>query len=494
MPKQIDEIPLVTIKLDKGIRIPFYKQLYQNLRTAILEGRLLFEQKLPGTRSLANELNISRNTVNQAYEQLAIEGYIQRDTGSGSYINKLPEKYLKANKIEKLSKPDKRIMLLNSQVGSSEQIKRNQETEQLFPFQHGIPSLDEFPFNAWSKIISQSSRELNKDLIGYSDAKGYKPLRDSIAKYLTSYRGVNCTADQIIIVNGSHQATDLVARLLLKRGSKIWVEDPGYFGARASLIFNGAEIYPCLVDDEGLDLEFAKKKNPVPELIYITPSHQYPMGNSMSIKRRLELLQFASANNVWIIEDDYDSEFRYYGDPIPALQGMDINGNVLYLGTFSKVLFPGLRIGFIVLPNYETTELFEAAKSMVDRQNSILEQIAITKCIETGFFTRHIRKMKMIYKSRQEFLVNTIEKELNGMLRVKSSPLGMHLVGFLPDGVNDKIVSEEALLNGIIAPPLSGNAIKYFKTPGLILGYATFSNDEMKDGIKKLKRVLEKFA
>lgn len=494
MPKQIDEIPLVTIKLNKGLKTPFYKQLYQTLRIAILEGKLSFGQKLPGARSLAKELNISRNTVNLAYEQLAIEGYIQRDTGSGSYINELPEKYLKADKIHNKSNPNKKILLLNTIIGSSEQIKRNKETDQIVPFQHGIPALDEFPFNVWTKFINMSSRELNKSLIGYSNAKGYRPLRESIAKYLMSYRGVNCTADRIIIVNGSHQATDLVSRLLLKKNSKVWVEDPGYFGARSTIIFNGAEIFPCPVDEEGLNLEFAKKKNPIPELIYITPSHQYPLGNSMSIKRRLELLEFASANNVWIIEDDYDSEFRYYGDPIPSMQGMDKNGNVLYLGTFSKVLFPALRVGFIVLPNNETTELFEAAKLMTDRQNSILEQIAIAKSIESGFFTKHIRKMKMIYKARQEFLIGLVEKELRDKLIVKPLPMGMHIVGFLPDGANDKIIAEEALKNGIVATPLSDNAIKYFKTPGLILGYATFSNEEMKTGIKKLKAVIEKFV
>ena len=311
-------------------------------------------------------------------------------------------------------------------------------------------------------------------------------------KVISSGRAVNCTADQVIIINGSQQGLDLIGRVLLIKGSHVWLEDPGYFGVRASIISVGASIYACSLDEQGLDLSYSLKHNPKPDLIYTTPSHQFPLGQTMSVARRIQLLNFAKKNKCWIIEDDYDSEFRYVGNPLPSLQGMDQNKSVLYLGTFSKVLVPGLRLGYLVLPDASMVEAFTSMKYIMDRQSPILEQITLAKYIEEGHFTKHIRKMRMLYKSRQEFLIEEINKKLSGLVDVKSSPSGMHVIAWLKKKISDKKVAAEALKIDLIVNPLSDYSIKFHRNPGLILGYTAFDEQEIKKGMNKLQQVLEK--
>ncbi len=468
MPKEIEEIPLVSLKINFDSEIPLYKQLYNTFRESILEGKFLPGQKLPGSRTLAAELNVSRNTVSLAFEQLLIEGYIKGKTGSGTYVNEIPDNIL--NIIEKgvgrktkINFPTK----LNNQLISPKIIYRNRVSESVVPFQNGLPSLNDFPIKSWLRLNNQVVQTFSNIHLGYGDAAGYEPLREEIAKYLRTYRAVNCTAEQIIIVNGSQQGLDLIGRVLLESGSNVWLEDPGYFGARASMLFADSKIFPCPLDDEGLDINYSSKKYPVPKLIYTTPSHQFPIGITTSAARRIELLQYASKNNCMIIEDDYDSEFRYYGDPLPSLQGMDKNNCVLYLGTFSKVLFPALRLGYLVLPNPEMVDIFASAKSMMDRQCPVFEQMIVSEFIKQGYFTRHIRKMRMLYKSRQEFLINEIENELEGILKINPSPAGMQIIGWLPKGLKDKEVVEAAKKYNLIVNALSDYSIKFFKRIGI---------------------------
>ena len=495
MPKEIEEIPLVSLKVDFDSEVPLYKQLYNTFRQSILDGKFSPGQKLPGTRSLARELNVSRNTVALAFEQLLIEGYIKGKTGSGTFVNEIPDNFLNVNgnksgKKSKINFPNK----LNNQLDTSEVIRRNTAHEAILPFQNGVPSLNDFPIKTWLKLNNQIVQTFSNIHLGYGDATGYKPLREEIAAYLCTYRAVNCTAEQIIIVNGSQQGLDLIGRVLLERGDNVWLEDPGYFGARGSMLFADSKIFPCPLDDEGLDIKYSSKKYPAPKLIYTTPSHQFPLGITTSAARRIELLQYASKNNSWIIEDDYDSEFRYYGDPLPSLQGMDKNNCVLYLGTFSKVLFPALRLGYLVLPDPQMADIFVSAKSMMDRQCPVFEQMIVTEFLKQGYFTRHIRKMRMLYKSRQEFLINEIENELNGILQINPSPAGMQIIGWLPKNINDKKVVEAAKKNRLVINPLSSYSIKFFKEPGLIIGYTAFNEKEIRSGIKKLKQVLERFG
>ena len=331
--------------------------------------------------------------------------------------------------------------------------------------------------------------------MGYGDAAGYRPLREAVASYLGAYRAVNCKADQVLIVNGTQQALDLTGRVLLAASKKkpvVWVEDPGYFSARASLLFSGAEIRPCRVDKEGLDLEHAVNNYPVPDLIFLTPSHQFPLGYTMSISRRLSILQYAMKNNCWIFEDDYDSAFRYSGDPLPSLQGIDQYGRVLYSGTFSKVLFPGLRIGYIILPAANMADAFATVKSITDRQNPVLEQMILAQFIKEGHFSKHLRKMRLLYKTRQDFLVKEINKGFSGILKAEPSSSGMHIISWLPEKVNDKKIAMQAIKHKVIARALSEYSVKYYSRPGLLLGYSAFSEEEMIRGLSRLKRILVK--
>lgn len=501
MPKSLEEIPLVAFKLNYSSSIPLYKQLYDLLRIAILEGKIKTGKKLPGTRYLASELKISRNTVGLAYEQLRIEGYINGKTGSGTYVNEIPDntftikvKSSNKNSDRKTTASVKKVSdKIKKRIGYSRILKRNIQIEELIPFQNAIPAMDEFTVKPWLKIINQSYLNISNLHLGYGDAAGYNKFREVIAEYLRTYRAVNCTASQIIIVNGSQQGLDLIGRVLLNPGSNVWLEDPGYFGARASMISAGVSIHPCPLDDEGLDIKYSSKHNPKPELIYTTPSHQYPIGITMSVARRMQLLNYAKKNKCWIIEDDYDSEFRYIGNPLPSLQGMDQNKSVFYLGTFSKVLFPGLRLGYLVLPDEKLLEAFLSVKFVMDRQSPIFEQAILAKYIEQGHFTKHIRKMRILYKERQQILIDELIKELDGIIEVESSPAGMHLIAWLPKHLNDRIISKEMHKNNLIAQPLSDYSIKFFNNPGLILGYTAFNKKEIKDGVKKLKNVLTNF-
>jgi len=493
MPKQIDELPLAGIHLDNSSLVPLYKQLYNLLREGILSGRFKAGQKLPGTRTFSNELKISRNTVTQAFEQLNIEGYITGATGAGTYVTtEIPDKFLISNNKHVIQKPRNRKLpfKLKEKFNPPELLYRNTEEDKVIPFQNGLPSLDDFPISTWLKIINKNGNYIPYLQFGYKSSTGYKPLKEAVADYLQTYRAVNCRQEHIIIINGSQQGLDLISRVLLQEKANVYLEDPGYFGARASVLTAGVNILPIPVDDEGINLDYASKKYPKPDFIYTTPSHQFPLGSIMSIARRLKLLEYANKNDALIIEDDYDSEFRYAGSPLPSLQGMDNFNRVIYIGTFSKVLFPGLRLGYLVLPDDSMVEQFAIAKSISDRQSPIFDQVVLSKFIEEGHFTKHIRKMRMLYKERQEFLIEEIKKETDGLLEVKPSDAGMHIVAWLPDDFNDKKISTLAWENDLIVYPLSEYTLKFKRRPGLIMGYTAFDKDKLREGVLKLKKIL----
>ncbi len=494
MPKQIEELPLVGIHIDFASGIPLYKQLYSLLREAILSGRLKGEQKLPSTRTFSNDLKVSRNTVVQAFEQLMIEGYITGKIGAGTYVtNEIPDKYILDRKAQSVAKNKSKIpsIKLDKKFGSTGLIHRNISEDKIAPFQNGLPSLDDFPFSTWLKIINKNGTYLPRLQFGYKSSTGYEPLKEAIANYLRTYRAVNCTSEQIIIINGSQQGLDLISRVMLKENDNVVLEDPCYFGTKASVLSAKASIFPTPVDDEGISVDYAAKHYPKPDFIYTTPSHQFPLGSTMSISRRLKLLEYAYKNDAWIIEDDYDSEFRYTGSPLPSLQGMDKLNRVIYIGTFSKVLFPGLRLGYLVLPSVEMVNPFAIVKSLVDRQSPILDQVVLSKFIEEGHFTKHIRKMRILYKERQEFLIAELKREAGSLLEVKPSGAGMHVVAWLPDRFDDKKISVIAKENGLVISPLSEYILKFKRRPGLIMGYTAFNKDRLKTGVNILKRILK---
>jgi GntR family transcriptional regulator/MocR family aminotransferase len=357
------------------------------------------------------------------------------------------------------------------------------------PFRPGTPALDAFPADLWSKLLARRWRNPPRELLGYGDAAGYRPLREAIAAYLGAARAVRCEAEQVIIVAGAQQALDLTARLLLNAGDAAWIEDPGYLGTRAALMAAGARVIPVPVDDEGLDVQAGARTAPDARLVYVSPSHQYPLGVTMSLGRRLALLEWARAAGAWIIEDDYDSEYRYARRPLAAMQGLDHDGRVIYLGTFSKVMFPSLRIGYVVAPT-DLVDAFVAARGVLSRFTPSIDQAALADFIDEGHFTRHIRRMRTLYAERQSMMVETARRELGGLLEVKPHDAGIHLVGWLREGMDDRRAQEAAARENVEAQALSAFSIKHHHRAGLMLGYAGYNEREIRVGMRRLATAL----
>ncbi|RDC65956.1 MocR-like pyridoxine biosynthesis transcription factor PdxR [Adhaeribacter pallidiroseus] len=497
MSKNAHQISLAGIKVSRHGEQPMHQQLYESIRGAILGGRLKAGERMPASRVFCEELGISRNIVLLAFEQLALEGYLVGRTGSGTFVaNTLPDALLRI-KSRKKEPPIHTELLINTEADINplplppDLLRRNSTKEVIKPFQTATPSFNDFPFAVWAKIAGKVLRYFNLAHLGYDDAAGYLPLRKAIANYLRVHRAVNCTAEQIIIVNGSQQGLNLIGQILLPRGEEFWLEDPGYHGARAALINAGGKCCPVPVSaPEGLDLNYAIKHYPQARMAYLTPSHQYPLGGTMPVCKRLELLDWANKNHMWLIEDDYDSEFRYTGKPLASLQGLDKGGRVIYLGTFSKVLFPALRIAYLVLPTLVLANHFRLHKAMLDRQHPLLEQLILTDFIQEGHFTRHLRRMRLLYKKRQDALLSSLHLYAPNLTYSNMNDSGMQSLVWLPEHLSDKAVSELLRQEEIIAPPLSDYTVTHFKKPGLLLGYSSFTEEQITQGIQKFARLV----
>jgi GntR family transcriptional regulator / MocR family aminotransferase len=475
------------LALDSASSVSLYRQLYEQLRAAILEGRLRPGAKLPSTRSLAEELAIARNTVMSAYEQLLAEGYLEGETGSGTYIaSTLPDTILHAAAVTRQT-PAARSPGKLSRRG--EILAHNRlgvrYSDPPRPFRPGTPELDQFPFAIWGRLLSKRWSSEPAKLLPYTDARGYKPLREAIAQYLAAARAVNCDAEQIIVVSGVQQALDLAARLLLDPGDEVWIEDPGYTGARAAFLAAGVKPVAVPIDDAGLKVAAGERLAPKARLAYVTPSHQYPTGVVMTLPRRLELLSWAERRQSWILEDDYDSEYRYASRPIGSLQGLDRRGTVIYCGTFSKVLFPALRLGYVVVPP-SLVDAFQGAKAVVDRHCPTLEQAVLAEFIVEGHLARHIRRMRVLYLERQNVLLDCLRRELAGAIDVRMHDAGMHVVGWLPKGTRDSVISRRALELGVEAPSLTSYREKPGGRGGLVLGYAAYTEPQIRSAVKQL--------
>ncbi|HEX8920078.1 MAG TPA: PLP-dependent aminotransferase family protein, partial [Pyrinomonadaceae bacterium] len=448
------------ITLDEKCDEPLYRQIYETIRRSILSGGLPPGRQLPASRLLAKQLGVSRMTVLNAYEQLLAEGYIEGKMGAGTFVSAhLPEEFLQASGfklLERQENPLTRKVLL-SEYGSklsqnSKIILRHHGATTLVPFQHGVAALDEFPFGVWAKIAQKWHKSPPASVLGYGDAVGFRPLRDAVAAHLAASRGVRCTPEQIIITNGTQQALDLISRIFLSASEEVCLEDPGYIGARDVFSATGARIIPVPIDDQGLDLQTVRKRSPKARLIYVTPSHQFPLGVTMSLARRLSLLEWARELDAFVIEDDYNSEYRYSGRPLASLQGLDRDGRVIYVGTFSKTVFPALRLGYLVVPT-DLVEVFAAARALADLHSPLIEQAVLAEFISERHFARHIRRMRGIYEERQQTLVEEARKNLKGMLEVAPAKAGMHVIGWLPDGVSDQEVSSRGTEAGLNLAP-----------------------------------------
>jgi len=493
---QATAVPFTPRSFDLGASTPLYRQLYDALRTAILDGRLPARARLPATRVLAVDLSLSRTTVLTAMAQLLAEGYVEGKRGSGTYVARvLPDAALLARNgvSATMGAPPaaaSRALSRRGQLLMSAAAALSRDGREAHAFRTGVPALDAFPWKTWRAIEDRCVRRLSNALRLYHDPGGYRPLRQAIADYLGAARAVRCTTDQVIVVAGSQQALDLVARVLLDPGDAVWVEEPGYAGAKGALAAAGARLVPVPVDAEGLDVAAGTRRGAAARLAYVTPSHQYPLGVTMSLARRLALLRWASDATAWVVEDDYDSEYRYTGRPLAALQGLDSEERVIYMGTFSKVLFPALRLGYLVAP-VDLADAFARAKALTDRGSPLLGQAVVADFLAEGHFGRHIRRMRALYGERQAVLVRAARERLAGALDVPAQECGMHVIGRLSATTDDRRVAAVAARHGVEASPLSAFGLEPATAPGLVLGYAAFDERQIWEGVARLAKSLE---
>lgn len=478
--------------LDANNGAPLYRQIYSAIREAILTGSLKLGTRLPSTRTLSQELEVSRNTVLVAFEQLHAEGFLDCRTGSGSFVvQELPHSHFPAGipKDTETARPDNPSAVALCRRGRAMMEARTPATPSGAPcaFTPGIPALDSFPHQHWNRCVSRAGRHLDQAALNYGPSEGYLPLREALASYLAAARGVRCEPGQIMLVSGVQQGLDLITRLLTEPGDAVWMEDPGHLGARGAFIAGQTRLIPVPVDTEGIVVDDAIRQCPAARLAYVTPSHQSPTGAVMSLRRRIRLLDWARRNEAWIIEDDYDSEFRYKGRPLTALQGLAEDARVLYLGTFSKVLAPGLRLAYLVVPA-ALVDIFSAGRRLLDTHSPVPVQIAMTEFIERGYFTAHIRHMRRLYQERQAILIEEASRRLGDWLHLSPAPAGMHLVGHLRQG-NDKTLSGFAARGGIVVPPLSRYYLGAAEKTGLLFGYACVPPEEITAAVGRLEAI-----
>jgi len=494
MKKRYAAALLGTVALDRESEEPLYRQLYFAIREAILDGRLRPGTRLPSTRSLASDLAVSRNTVVIAFDQLLAEGYVDGRTGAGTYVSAtLPEELLSARPAGAAGTlPRATAASRLSERGRFLAGIRSGNAAPPVPFSPALPELARFPFDDWARLLARHWRYPKREFLVGSDAAGHAPLREAIAAYLGAARAVACTADQVLIVSGSQQALDLAARVLIDPGDAVWIEDPGYAGIRGALIAAGASLVPVPVDGEGLDVAAGRARAPDARLAIVTPSHQYPLGVTLTLTRRLELLDWAGAAGAFVIEDDYDSEYRYAGRPLAALQGLDGGGRVIYTGTFSKVMFPGLRLGYVVVPA-DLVDAFRGVRQLVDSHPSTVAQAALTDFIADGYLAAHVRRMRALYARRQAALITALRNRLGNRLSVAPDDCGMHLIAYLDDAVDDVALSRAAAARGITVAALSRLYVDARPKKGLMLGYAGITEPAMRRAVAALGAVFDDF-
>ncbi len=503
----------LTVTLDESSPEPLYRQLYEGLRAAILSRQLAPGRKLPSTRALARQLSLSRNTVCQAYAELEAEGYLVGRHGSGSYVSSdLPEDPAQPT-IERAVPPrsagrdpaglrqpqlpgtSMRYLPRPGPAGYAVQDGRHQGAPHPggprglpFDFHPGQGAWDGFPIGTWRRLLARQWRRGWRETMDYGDPAGYWPLREEVASYLARSRAVRCSAGEVVIVNGTQQALDLLARILLSPGDPIAVEDPGYPSARQLFAAHRARLLPAEVDHDGMVVDWLHGTGA--RLALVTPSHQFPTGSLLSLPRRLSLLAWARAEGGLVVEDDYDSGFRFEGRPLASLQGLDTSGCVVYLGSFSRVLFPSLRVGYAVLPP-RLVRPFVEAKELTDRQTPILEQQLLAGFLGEGHFERHLRRMRQLYRRRREALVEALAAQLPGRVQVIGASAGMHLMVRLLLPVEEEDVVARAAGLGVAVYPAGPYYAAGGHPPALVMGYAGMDEERIREGVCRLARALE---
>ncbi len=499
-------------RLDRTAGEPVYRQVLGLMQQAILTGQLLPGAKLPSSRTLASDLGIARNTVLHVYDQLTAEGYVLSTTGSGTYVADTRPDTAAVNARKAPPAASGPIGAIGgagpganvappavpargslSTRGARLICQAGVSARQWGAFMPGVPDVAEFPARTWSRLQAKLWKEANPDLLTYAPGGGYRPLRRALSDYLRVARSVKCTPDQIIITTGIHQSIDLAVRLLTDVGDRAWVEEPCYWGARSVLQSSGLTLAPVPVDEEGLNPRESDLQAP-PRIALVTPSHQYPLGMVMSLARRRTLLEYARQHGVWIIEDDYDSEFRYGSRPLASLQGLDDAGQVIYVGSLGKMLFPGLRIGYMIAPEH-LVDTFRTGVAELYREGQLMQQAVLTEFIMDGYLTSHVRRMRALYGERRQILIDAITARFGDALPVMGDEAGLHLVLGLPDHANDREVTAASYDAGVIVRPLA--AYYNSETParrGLLLGYACVPNERIGPAFDTLANVIERTA
>jgi GntR family transcriptional regulator / MocR family aminotransferase len=473
------------IAVDRKALRPLHRQIYDAYCAAIASGSLRPGQRVPSTRGLALELGISRIPVLGAYEQLLAEGYFESRVGTGTIVS--------------ISLPDQTLLPVRRAHPRSSHppVERSPLSDAIEnapwrrvwgAFGVGQVAFDHFPFSVWNSLVTRHSRATNTRYLDYGSPMGLQDLSDAIATYLRTARGVRCEADQIMIVSGSQQGLDVCARALLNPGSPVWMEDPGYRFARSVFTLNGCRIVPVPVDGEGLNVVEGMKRCPEARAVLVTPSHQYPLGLTMSASRRLQLLDWAGRSRSWILEDDYDSEYRYEGLPIPSLQGLDRNARVVYIGTFSKVLFPSLRLGYLVIPS-ELVAHFQAVRFAMDIGPATFCQAVLADFIREGHFSRHIRRMRLLYREQRNALVDSLRNTFGAGLEITGEQAGMHLCVIMK-GIRDREIVQRAARANLWLVPLSSAYADKGARQGFILGFGSTKSEEMPSAARKLLAAL----
>jgi GntR family transcriptional regulator/MocR family aminotransferase len=476
-------------RLDRGSGQPIYRQLHGLLQHAILSRELPAGTKVPSSRLLAAELGVGRNTVTQVYEQLALEGYVSSATGRGTFVaDSAPDEIVFDEAPARIEAAPAVLSARGERLIEGAGVSKRQGGA----FMPGVPDVSRFPARVWSRLHAKYWRRLRPDLLTYAPGGGLASLRHALADYLRTSRSVRCSPEQIIVTTGIHQSIDLAVRLLSDAGDTIWTEDPCYWGVRSVLTVSGLDLKAIPVDEEGIAPSADDLANP-PKLMLVTPSHQYPLGMVMSLARRRMLLEYARQHRCWVIEDDYDSEFRYGSRPLASLQGLDTAGQVIYVGSFGKTLFPGLRIGYIVVPEALAAS-FATASAELYREGQLLQQAVLAEFIAEGHFTSHIRRMRALYGQRRELMLATIAKRYGDRLAIVGGDAGLHLVLRLPDGVDDRAVAAEALAENIVVRPLSGYFARRDNAgSGLLIGYACVPDEDIEPAFETLAGVIDRF-
>ena len=482
-------LPLIAI--DRKSSKTLHRQIYDSYRTAIVDGVLRPGQRIPSTRELAASIDVSRFPVLNAYAQLLAEGYFESRVGAGTVVSaSLPERFTSSqSRGERLaiSRSGPRTIARRTSILTRYEMPSRVQGHGAFGV--GLIAFDQFPIELWTKIVTRRCRQMGARSLDYGERMGSKILRKEIASYLRISRSVRCELDQVMIVSGSQQALEISGRVLLDPGSPVWVEDPGYLFARDALTLSGCRLVPVPVDSEGLNVAAGIERCRKARAAVVTPSHQFPLGVTMSAMRRLELLDWAKNTGAWIIEDDYDSEFRYASSPITSLQGLDDNARVIYIGTFSKVLFPSLRLGYMVIPP-DLVDHFVKTRRAMDLGGPTFNQDVLAEFIAEGHFARHIRRMRVLYHERRTALAESIDKELGSRVNVIGDEAGLQLTVTLPDGSRDREIAERAARENLSLWPLSASYMGEISQPGFILGFGNLAATQAPAAVRKLARLL----